>query len=336
MGENIKLKDIAEALGVSVVTVSNALSGKKGVSEALRQEVLKKAEELGYDLVKYERKGSGGARIGVVVSDKYLEVGTSFYWAMYQQVACAVAQRQGFTMFEILERDADSRRQLPKILTEGVIDGLIVIGRLEERYIEGILTHARTPVVLLDFYDERFPCDAVMSNSYLGMYSATRLLLSQGHREIAFVGSIEATDNILDRYYGYRRGLTEYGIAMRPEWLIEDRDLETGNIHFELPQPLPTAFVCNSDYTAGFLYDRLAERGLRVPEDISVVGYDDYLFNHPFAERLTTYHVDIEQMARTAVDILLKKLRKNDRYRGVRYVDGWIVERGSVAPPKKS
>ena len=96
------------------------------------------------------------------------------------------------------------------------------------------------------------------------------------------------------------------------------------------PEELPTAFVCNCDNTAGVLYDRLAEAGLRVPEDVSVTGYDDYLFNHVFSSSLTTYHVDMEEMARLAVKLLLRQVRKKEGGRGVRYVDGFMVERGSV------
>ena len=79
---NVKLKDIAEALDVSTVTVSNALAGRKGVSEEVRNQVVEKAKELGYDLKKYTNK-SQGVTIGVIVSEKYLELGVSFYWSMY-------------------------------------------------------------------------------------------------------------------------------------------------------------------------------------------------------------------------------------------------------------
>ncbi len=330
MEGNVKLKDIAKALGVSVVTVSNALSGKKGVSDQVRREAVEKARELGYDLHKYEKRKSDSAKIGVLVSEKYVTIGVSFYWALYQQVACAASARQSFTMIEIAQNGAEESGELPKLLTEGAVDGLIIIGRMEEAYMEKVIAAAGVPVVLLDYHNDRFPCLAVMSNNYLGMYRATRYLLERGHREIAFVGSVKATDNIMDRYYGYCKGLREYGIPIRRDWVIEDRDLESGVVSVALPEHMPTAFVCNCDNTAGVLYDRLAEAGLRVPEDVSVTGYDDYLFNHVFSSSLTTYHVDMEEMARLAVKLLLRQVRKKEGGRGVRYVDGFMVERGSV------
>lgn len=310
MAETVTLKDVADKLNISVVTVSNALSGKQGVSESLRKKVFEKAKELGYDTSRYQKKTDDGVKIGVIVSEKYLEVGTSFYWAMYQQVAYAASKRRSFTMFEILDKRYDARPELPRLLQEKEIDGLIVIGWIEHNYIKKIVENADVPVVLLDFYEPDLACDAIMSSNYLGMYKMTKYLLEKGHREIAFVGSVKANDNIMDRFYGYRKGMESYGIRVKDNWVLEDRSLITGDIAIELPKKMPTAFVCNSDLTASFLYDHLKKNGYRVPEDISIVGYDNYLYGHTFAEKITTYNVDMEQMAKNAVKIMLKKIHK--------------------------
>ena len=105
---NVKLKDIAEALNVSTVTVSNALAGRKGVSEEVRTQVVEKAKEMGYDLKKYSNK-SQGFTIGVIVAEKYLELGVSFYWSMYQKVAYAASKSQSVTMLETLERENEEK-----------------------------------------------------------------------------------------------------------------------------------------------------------------------------------------------------------------------------------
>ena len=326
---NIKLKDIAGVLKVSTVTVSNALSGKKGVSEELREQVYQTAKELGYDLSKYERSGES-ARIGVVVADKYLEVGVSFYWALYQQVVYAASKSQSLTMFEVLEKEYEEKGTLPKMVREKTIDGLIVIGWVKKEYIRKLVNVSGIPIVLLDFSMRDIPCDAVMSNNYVGMYKVTRYLLDHGHRDIAFVGSVRDNTNIMDRYYGYRKALLEAEIAFRQVWCLEDRDLVTGEIKVELPEPMPTAFACNSDLTASCLYDVLKERGYRIPEDISIAAYDNYLFGHSFAKRLTTYNVDMKQMAEMAMKLLIGKIQGKDKRFGIRYIDSVIVERSSV------
>lgn len=325
----IKLKDIAEKTGVSVVTVSNALSGKKGVSGAVRSEIMAAAKDLGYDISRYDDKKKE-SRIGVIVSEKYISVGNSFYWAMYQQVAYMASKKNCFTMLEIRGNDSVGQNGLPGVVQEGTVDGLLIIGWLERRQLERILDAAEMPAVLLDFYEPGLPCDSVMSNNYMGMYKVTRYLLEKGHRDIAFVGSTGAGNNIRERYFGFRRGMEEWGVPVREEWVLEDRDIRSGRLRIALPQHMPTAFACNSDYTAGYLYNILQQRGFSVPEDVSVISYDNYLFGHPFAKELTTCNVDMRLMAKTAVELLLKKQKYPDKRQEVRYIDGAIVERGSV------
>ena len=134
----------------------------------------------------------------------------------------------------------------------------------------------------------------------------------------------------MDRYYGYRKALMEAGIRERKEWILEDRNTKDGLAKIEVPENMPTAFACNSDWAAGLLYNELAGHGYRVPEDVSIVGYDNYLYDNSFAERLTTYNVDMKQMAHQAVKLLRGKIRGDDRHWGTRYVDSVIIERQSV------
>lgn len=324
----VKLKDIAAALGVSVVTVSNALSGKPGVSETLREEILGKAREIGYNCSRYDKQQE--VRIGVLVSEKYVTVGASFYWEMYQHVAYAVSKRKSATMIEILESGEDEK-SLPKMIGERNSDGILVIGWMSHDYIRMLLKNIHVPIVLLDFQYPDLPCDAVITANYIGGYKITRYLLERGHRRIGFVGTVRANENIMDRYFGYRKGMAEYGISLRQDWILEDRDIETGGLlHIELPEELPDAFVCNADLSAGLLYDALQEKGLRVPEDVSVIGFDNYLHGHKFAGELTTYNVDMKRMAEKAVKILFDKIGGNEKRYGVHTVDSVIVERSSV------
>lgn len=325
----VKLKDIAEALGVSTVTVSNALSGKKGVSEELRNRIENAARSMGYDFSRYERKETG-ATIGVIASHQYIEIGNSFYWAMYQQVICAAAKKQSVTMLEILDMELQNTKELPRILKERAVDGLIVIGWMFEPYIRNLVTVAEVPVVLLDFRVRGLACDSVMSGNFLGMYKAVRYLIERGHRDIAFVGSVLANENIMDRYYGYKKALMEAGIRERKEWILEDRDLITGQMKITLPENMPTAFACNGDWTAQWIYEALCERGYRIPQDVSIIGYDNYLPSHSFAQELTSYNVDMKRMSEVAVKRLLDKIQGKESEYETRYIDSGIVERSSV------
>lgn len=325
----VKLKDIADEIGVSTVTVSNALSGKKGVSDGMRSRIEAVARKMGYNVDRYTRKEKGGFRVGVLVADIYIEVGNSFYWALYQQLAYAASKSQSVTMLEVLDSELQRSKELPRMLQEKAVDGMIIIGWLFRPYIENLVSHAGVPIVLLDFAVKGLPCDAVLSSNYIGMYKMVRYLLSKGHRDIAYVGSRFANENIMDRYYGYRKALMEENIRFRKEWVLEDRDLITGEVRISLPENMPTAFACNSDLTASRLYDLLREQGYRIPEDVSIVGYDNYLI-HSFASSLTTYNVDMKRMASIALKLLLGKIRGVEKNYGIRYIDSVIIERNSV------
>ena len=124
--------------------------------------------------------------------------------------------------------------------------------------------------------------------------------------------------------------MIEAGIRERKEWILEDRDLLVGLSKVEIPENMPSAFVCNSDWAAGMLHNELTSRGYKIPEDVSIVGYDNYLYGNGFADKLTTYNVDMKEMARQAVKILRDKIRGKEKYCGTRYVDSRIIERQSV------
>lgn len=326
---DVKLKDIADVVGVSTVTVSNALSGKKGVSEEMRNRIEDAAREMGYDFSRYGKREKG-IRIGVIASHHYLEIGNSFYWTMYQQVVYAASKSRSITMLEVLDLDVQNTKELPKLLREKAVDGLIVIGWLFEPYIRNLVKVSEVPVVLLDFRVRGSRLDTVMSGNFVGMYKVTRYLLEKGHRDVAFVGSVLANENIMDRYYGYKKALLEAGIRERREWILEDRELIAGCMRVELPADMPTAFACSSDLAAQWVYEALMEKGYRVPDDVSIIGYDNYLPSHSFSQKLTSYNVDMCRMAKMAVKRLLEKIRGVEKYHGTGYVDSNIVERSSV------
>jgi len=330
LARTVKLKDIANELGTSIVTVSNALSGKKGVSEAIRTQVIEKAKELGYDYTRQDKSPKGKVTIGVIVSGQYIGIGTSFYWTMYQQVVWAASTFKALTTLEIISTEKEKQLEPPRLTADGSIDGLIVIGKLEKEYLERILKILQVPVVLLDFRCEESGCSSVMSNNYIGMYKITRYLLKKGHRNIGFVGEVETNENLCDRYFGYRKVMEEWGVPVNKEWVIADPMVVSQRAAISLPKALPTAFVCCNDYVAGFLYDRLSQMGYRVPEDISLVGYDNYLYGHSLAKKLTTYNVDMKEMATAAVKMLVKKINGKSDYYNIVYLDSQIVERDSV------
>lgn len=336
MAKAVRLADIAQRLGVSTVTVSKALSGQKGVSEEMRAKITQLAKELGYQqtFAQSGRKTDRSYNLGVLIAECYLDKYDSFYWQMYQQVITKASKKGCFTLMEVVSTEMEENAELPQIVQEQKIDGMIMIGRLKKEYLKNLSQQTEIPLVYLDFCDERQETDAIISDSYYGAYSLTNYLFAMGHTRIAFVGTLLATGSITDRYFGYAKSLLEHGLQVKEEWVIEDRDKETGNINADLwirlPEEMPTAFVCNCDLTASFLIKKLRGAGYLVPEDISVVGYDNYLFPGLCDVAITTYEVDVEEMASKAIYTLLKKIKGESYRQGICIVEGHMVIKDSV------
>lgn len=234
-------------------------------------------------------------------------------------------------MLEVLNAADEKAGIPPKLLKENKVDGLIVLGGLKSDYLKMIKEHYATPTVYLDFYDSNIKEDSVISNSFYGTYMLTNYLFDKGHTNIGFVGTVLATKSITDRYLGYMKSLLEHEKKIREDWVLDDRDSERHNFQkFLFPEEMPTAFVCNCDSIASWVIRELEKEGFRVPEDVSVVGFDDFLYPGLCNIPLTTYAVNMTKMAETGVRLLVKKMTGGETSEGMHLIEGRFIERKSV------
>lgn len=331
MEQKVRMADIAEKLGISVVSVSKALSDKEGVSEQTRERIKTAAREMGY--VPLRKKPLQEAEevtgsIGILVCDRFFADNT-FYASLYRQVSLH-CNAQGYSaLLEIVSADAERGCVLPAMLQSGKVDGLILLGQIDLAYV-GAVTRDGIPYVLLDFYDEERGALSVTSDNVAGGYRLTRHLLQSGRREVAFVGSIRATSSIMDRFMGYTKALLKAGIPLRQDWILEDRGSDGLLMPVILPEPMPQAFVCSCDEVAYDLVLQLKQAGYRVPEDVAVTGYDDYRLALLAKPQLTTYRVDQQQMCRVAVEQLVRAIHGQPVINGNIIINGDLVRRGST------
>lgn len=342
MKKSVRLADIGARLGVSTVTVSKALSGQKGVSDALRKQIEELADSMGYVPPSKEPREAKNRSytLGVLVGERYIDKYDSFYLQMYKQITGRAMARECFVVMEPVSTEAEKNNVLPKLVTDNRVDGIIVMGRLGWKYLDFLNGNCTLPMIYLDFCDNKKDADAVISDSYYGAYRLTNYLYEMGHTKIGYLGTVLATGSITDRYMGYLRAMMEHGCEVRQEWIIDDREREHGNIDPEkyicLPDELPTAFVCNCDIAASYLIKKLEAEGIRVPQDISVVGYDNFIYPGISDVEITTYEVDIKEMARRAVHTLIKKIAGEEYRRRVYIVEGQLVIKDSVARCKRN
>ena len=336
MAKTVKLADIAEKVGVSTVTVSKALSGQKGVSEEMREKIKQLADELGYRSPSENKRQTTEKQynIGVIIQEVYLDKYDSFYLTMYQELNKRAVARGCFTLLESMSRESVLSNVMPLLVQEKKVDGLIVVGDMTQTYMEQLEAEAGIPVVCMDFYNDTINLDTVISNSFYGTYALTNYLFQMGHKKIAYVGTVGTTNSITDRYLGYAKSLLEHHIEVRKDYVIDDRDTKTGRMdldkYYQLPEDMPSAFVCNCDLAASYLIRKLRANGYRVPEDISVVGFDNYLFPGLCDIGITTYEVNIGEMARRVVHKIVRKIANENYTAGVFIVDGHMVIKDSV------
>ena len=152
-----------------------------------------------------------------------------------------------------------------------------------------------------------------------------------GQKKIGFFGTPNPTSSINDRYLGYLKCIMENQLEFREEWVIGDRD-DRGILYSKInfPDDMPTAFVCNCDETAFRVISALKSKGIRVPEDISVVGYDNYTVSSICIPTITTVEVDLDKMAEVSVDVMAKKLIDPTFTEGRRIISGKLIVKNSV------
>lgn len=328
MAKKVTMSDIAGQLGVSTVTVSKALGGKEGVGEALRNKILTLADKMGYQGKAAAEDATGGMTVGVLISERFLGKHDTFYWSMYERILDKLVSENLFGMVEPVSSEDEAGVVLPRLVQSGRVQALVVIGHLALPYLEA-LRALDIPVVQVDDYNPRAGLDTVISDGYYGMYVTTDYLIRHGHREIAYLGRVGATSSITDRYFGYCRALQENGIPLRDDWVISDRN-DRGEWAFTLPGEMPTAFACNCDAVAYHLVRILEEKGLRVPEDISVVCFDNYLFSELSSPKITAYGVDVGGMAQTCVEQLRRRWADPGADRVIQVITGSLQEKESV------
>lgn len=339
MNKSVTMKNIADVLGVSTVTVSKALADKEGVGEELRKAIKEKADEMGYAYTAYKQKNEKEKlkyNIGVIVASNYVDVASySFYLSLYHNIILRLAKTGYSGIMEIITDEMRQRGALPTVVAEKKVDGVIVLGQMSAGYVQKII-HTGMPVVLLDFYDAEINTDSVVTDNVYGTYQLTDYCISMGHRKIAFVGSIQATSSILDRYLGYYRALCMNGIEPRREYLIEDRGPDMLNYEkINLPQDMPTAFVCNCDEVAYHLMGQLNQMGYKVPEDVSVVGFDNYTFVDYANPKLTTVAVNMAVMSEEAVTMLIHQIVSGKPSNLRKVISGTLIIQDSVKDIRK-
>lgn len=329
------IKDVATAAEVSATTVSLILNGKgHSVPEATKERVLRAVEALHY-CPNYTARALVMRRtnmIGMIVPD----VTNSFF----AELVHLIQKKFSAHGYDIIlcnnEEKTDKDLRYVHLLAGRNIDGLILTPGAESlhadnaRKLQETLSGLTVPFLFLDRYFGDFAPHISVDNSTSG-YRLAEYLLRHGHRKIGIVTGSMRLNSSFNRLKGFRKKLEEEGIDIPPAYIYEGRyDIETGERAAEqLLKTDVTAIFVFSDMQAYGVYKKLKELGKRVPDDMSVVGFDDNLYSALLDKPLTTMRQPLEELATDTVESMLALIRKQP-YEKPRKVAAKLIERESV------
>lgn len=331
----VKLVDIANKADVSISTVSLALNNKDGVSDVKRDEILRIAEEMGYPIKDFDEEERAirfaiYKRHGNVVSD------TPFFAKLIEGVQRQCRLNKYDLSISHISHDEDDLEDIIKNINNDKSKGLLLLATemLEDDL--NYFSNLKKPLIILDSYFKHQENDYVLINNTEAASKATLHLIENGHQEIGYLHSSIYINNFWYRKRGFEEALRERNIKYNKDYLFEMKPtmegayqdmksiLNSGNVK------LPTAFFADNDIIAFGAIRALKEYGMKIPEDISVIGFDDMPFCEISDPRLSTVKVFKVEMGRLAVKRLIEKIDKVDCIRQKIEVGTELVIRDSV------
>ncbi|WP_120512304.1 substrate-binding domain-containing protein [Photobacterium salinisoli] len=327
------MKDIARLAGVSTSTVSHVINKSRFVSDEIAERVNRAAKELNYAPSALARslKVNRTQTIGMLVTTST----NPFFGEVVKGVERSCYQK-GYNLI-LCNTEGDSERMKASIdtLLQKRVDGLLLMcSTLEGEQIDVFERYPDIPVVVMDWGPMSFASDKIQDNSYQGGYLAARYLIDCGHHEIGCITGPLIKHQAQIRYEGFKRALNEAGLAFHRDWIVEsDFESEGGYQAFNqifASGSLPSAiFACNDMMAMGVI-NAAHEKGIRIPEDLSLIGYDDIHIAKFMTPSLTTIHQPKYRLGQAAVETLLKRINKEITEPQVVQLEPTLVVRKSV------
>jgi len=336
MSRNVTIVDVAQEADVSYATVSRVINNGAHVRPEKRERVLRAMAKLGFTVNQQARSLRAGRSqvIGLLVHD----LGTSYIGEIIRGIEAELSAASYDLMLYTTHRRKTKEATYVSAITRGMADGLLlVLPRNPEAYLES-LRQRRFPYVLVDHQgiDETGP--AVGATNFQGAYDATQHLLSLGHRRIGFITGQMEMGCARDRLAGYRAALLAAGIPPDPQWVREGDFFQPDGFAgaqalLALPQP-PSAIFASNDVSAFGVMEAVRDAGKRLPDDMSIVGFDDIPQAAQVNPTLTTVRQPLEQMGRTAARMLLEIIGNETRPAARVDLHTELIVRASTRPPK--
>ncbi len=312
----VTIMDVARASGVSYATVSRVLSGYEFVRESTYNRVMEAVERLGYVANLQARSLAGGRSriIGLLVPN----LDNTYVGTIARGIDQELMRANYDVMLYTSHRHAGKESLYVSTIANGLTEGLLLVAPLVPTTYLAALREQNFPYVLVDQADSTENSSVVEATNWQGAYEATRYLVQLGHTRIAFITGAPAVRSAIDRLRGFKAALSDCDIPVDEELVIEgdyqqQTGYETTKRLLQTVNPFPTAIFASNDLSAFGAMDAARESGLRIPNDLSIIGFDDIPQASLVYPKLTTVRQPLEQMGRVAVKMLLEQIEDRSR-----------------------
>lgn len=338
------LKDVAALAGVSLTTASHALNGKQ-VNAQTREKVLEAAKKLKYHTSAIGRNliTNKSNTIGMFIlnskKSRDMTEEISYYYAMLKGALASIQQHDYVFNFEVIDwEDIEDKNFVAKKVFSRSIDGMILVPQFMYHYsFMSLLEEERFPYVIINPNFGVRPENSVRIDNFKGGYLAADHLLSLGHKDIAFINGPENHKDSYDRERGFLTRLLESGIRYDRNNIVYSDFTNDGGYNatrkiLDEKSGLPGAIFCSNDYMASGAMTAICEAGMKVPEDISLVGYDDTDIARCVYPKLTTIKSAVKELGFLAAERVLELIERKDRETELHEIilEPSLVARGST------
>jgi len=309
----VTLKMVAEKAGVSVNTASRAINNKPDINEKTKKRILKVAQELGYirNAAAVALRTKKTRTIGVVIADNR----NPFYAEVLNGIEEASRKKDYHIILANTQRDYKKEEEAINLLLAKRVDGLLITPVQDRDDDIKNLIDANIPFVIVGRDFENIEVEAVYNDEVKGGFLATEYLIKKGHKRIALVDGFLYKSPARGRLEGYKKALKKYGIPLDDDLLsVGDIDVKDGykrtNQLFEKELDFTAIFAYNDMMAFGAM-QAIQEKGLRIPQDIGLVGYDDIPFSSLISPALSTIRLKKQELGTESVKLLLSRINGN-------------------------
>jgi len=330
----ITLKTIASQLKVSNNTVSKALRGMPGVSEEMREKIIQLAQEMGYkkNVPNVGGNNSSAISISLICRKSFFDEPT--FWSHVLYGIWNFSGQNNISIRTVPIDPSDENDALNMSVITGVPShGYIVIGTIHDELLRKIIS-TKTPTVVVDYYSNDVDCDYINSANDSGIYKSVKYLWQNNHKRIGFINNKEGAYTFNQRYKAFLKYMEFFKLPVDERFIWHDAVYVDTQYYIQKIKALrhlsnfPTAWVCVNDNTALAFYNALKEMGIKVPDEISIIGFDNISsIYEPF---LTTIDVPQKAMGERAMQQLLYRIKHPDEpYLNIQ-MNTTLIERSSV------